>query len=216
MKIALLLILTLLLVACAPAPAAPTDQPAQNTQPPSAAPTDQAVQSAEQAATPTAEQAASADSEAAAAYVGPEWLNLPLVNARTGETFTLASFAGRTVFVEPMATWCTNCRAQMGRVREVYQQLNPAQFVFVGLSVETNISADDLAGYVDQQNFPWIFAVASPEVLQALNTAFGRDSLNPPSTPHFYISPDGTLTSLYTGAQSAADITAIMQGLAGA
>jgi hypothetical protein len=30
---------------------------------------------------------------------------LPIVDVRTGETFTLAEFAGKTVFVEPMATW---------------------------------------------------------------------------------------------------------------
>ncbi|KPK07150.1 MAG: hypothetical protein AMJ56_13680, partial [Anaerolineae bacterium SG8_19] len=40
----------------------------------------------------------------------PAWQQLTLTNARTGETFTLADFGGQTVFVEPMATWCSNCR----------------------------------------------------------------------------------------------------------
>src|SRR5215475_4612241 len=44
------------------------------------------------------------------------WHALPLVNARTGQAFTLADFAGKTVYVEPMATWCTNCRQQMGTI----------------------------------------------------------------------------------------------------
>lgn len=30
---------------------------------------------------------------------------VPIVDARTGETFTLAEYAGKTIFVEPMATW---------------------------------------------------------------------------------------------------------------
>ena len=30
---------------------------------------------------------------------------VPIVDVRTGETFTLAEYAGKTIFVEPMATW---------------------------------------------------------------------------------------------------------------
>ena len=58
------------------------------------------------------------------AYNSPDWTNLPLVNARTGDTFTLADFAGKTVFIEPMATWCPNCRAQQGYVREAMGSLD--------------------------------------------------------------------------------------------
>ena len=52
------------------------------------------------------------------------WQQLPLVDARTGESFTLADFAGKTVYVEPMATWCTNCRQQLRTVRDIYTQLD--------------------------------------------------------------------------------------------
>src|SRR5690349_17803814 len=66
----------------------------------------------------------------------PDWLNLTLVNARTGETFTLADFAGKTVYVEPMATWCTNCRRQMQTIIDLRNQLQREDIVFVGISVE--------------------------------------------------------------------------------
>lgn len=36
---------------------------------------------------------------------GETLLDLSLTDARSGETFTLASYAGRTVLIEPMATW---------------------------------------------------------------------------------------------------------------
>jgi hypothetical protein len=49
--------------------------------------------------------AACAQAENAPVNPRPDWLTLPLTNARTGETFTLADFAGKTVFVHPMATW---------------------------------------------------------------------------------------------------------------
>jgi hypothetical protein len=49
--------------------------------------------------------AACAQAEIAPANLRPDWLTMPLTNARSGETFTLADFAGKTVFVHPMATW---------------------------------------------------------------------------------------------------------------
>ena len=35
----------------------------------------------------------------------PSLLNSPLNDVRTGASFTLADYAGQTVFIEPMATW---------------------------------------------------------------------------------------------------------------
>ena len=42
----------------------------------------------------------------------------PLADARTGATFSLADLRGKTAYAEPMATWCTNCRQQMGVIRD--------------------------------------------------------------------------------------------------
>ncbi|MFN8449488.1 MAG: cytochrome c biogenesis protein CcdA [Anaerolineae bacterium] len=66
----------------------------------------------------------------------PTWATTPLTNAATGATFTLADFAGRTVYVEPLATWCTNCRAQQRDVRTVREQLGEGDYAHVSLSVE--------------------------------------------------------------------------------
>jgi len=143
---------------------------------------------------------------AAPALERPAWLDLPLADARTGETFSLGSFAGKTVYVEPMATWCTNCRQQLGVVRDVHAQLDPDRYVFVGLSVETDLPREELAHYVDEQNWPWTFAVMSPEILQQLSATYGLTIGNPPSTPHFIIGPDGTTSDLSTGIHPAQDI----------
>ncbi|MCB9451411.1 MAG: TlpA family protein disulfide reductase [Anaerolineaceae bacterium] len=136
----------------------------------------------------------------AVAYNGPDWASLPITNARTGETFTLADFAGKTVFVEPMATWCTNCRRQLGtNVRPAYEQLSSDNVVFVSFSVAENVSDQVLADYADQQGWEWVFAVASTELTAGLTSDYGRGVITPPSTPHFIISPTGTLSALHTG-----------------
>lgn len=136
----------------------------------------------------------------------PAWQQLPIVNVQTGETFTLADFAGKTVFVEPMATWCSNCRRQLGNVQEAKNTLNDEDVVFIALSVETNISAQELANYAGENQFNFIWAVMSPELLQALSAEFGQTVANPPATPHFIISPDGTFSGLVTGIEPAGDL----------
>ena len=131
----------------------------------------------------------------------PAWQSLELTDARTGETFTLGGFEGKTVFVEPMATWCTNCRKQLGNVAEARAQAGE-EVVFVALSVEGNLPDEQLAAYADKENFDLTFAVATPELLQALVDTFGRAVASPPSTPHFLIYPDGTTSELTTGIEA--------------
>lgn len=142
------------------------------------------------------------------------WATLPLVNARTGETFTLADLSGKTLFVEPMATWCTNCRRQLTNVREAQAQLGD-NVVFIALSVETNLTPADLAQYADKEGFDWLFAVMSPEILRELSAEFGQTIANPPSTPHFLILPDGSTTDLVTGIEPASDLVQRIQAAEG-
>jgi peroxiredoxin len=147
------------------------------------------------------------DDTVLAASERPAWQHIELTDARTGEAFTLADFAGKTVFVEPMATWCTNCRAQMGRVREARAQLDSDGFVFIGVSLEAGLVSDEeLARYADNHGFDWTFAVLTQEALSALADTFGRSVTVAPSTPHFVIRPDGSYTGLSTGAKTVQQI----------
>jgi cytochrome oxidase Cu insertion factor (SCO1/SenC/PrrC family) len=152
------------------------------------------------------EMADEATGEEAMGTDRPAWQQIALTNARTGETFTLADFEGQTVFVEPMATWCPNCRQQLTNVKAAKQQLAGDNVVFVTLSVETNIDDATLASYADGGGFDWLFAVVTPEMLELLVGEFGRAIATPPATPHFVIRPDGTFTELVTGIDPAGQI----------
>ena len=135
----------------------------------------------------------------------PVWQTLAVTNVATGEPFTLADFQGQTVFVEPMATWCSNCRTQQFEVQQAQAQLGD-DVVFVGLSLETSLPAADLARYAEGNGFDWTYAVMSPELLAGLADEFGRSITSAPSTPHFIIRPDGSFSELSTGIHSAAEI----------
>ncbi len=145
----------------------------------------------------------------------PAWQTLPLTDARTGEQIVLADLAGKTVFVETMATWCTNCRQQLNNVAAARAQLGNDEVVFIAVSVETNISATDLAQYATDNSFDWTFAVSTPEMLVELANAFGQTIANPPATPHFIIRPDGSVTDLITGIDSPEQLIQDLQAAQG-
>jgi cytochrome oxidase Cu insertion factor (SCO1/SenC/PrrC family) len=171
---------------------------------------------AARAASPTLAGPGAAPSPLSVAAERPDWLALPIVDARTGQTFTLADLAGRTVYVEPMATWCTNCRQQMGDIRDtLLAQLDPERTVLLGLSVETDLPREDLAAYVDKQSFSWQFAVMTPELLQALAATYGQTIANPPAVPHFVIGPDGSVSDLSTGFHTADQLFAELTAAGG-
>lgn len=140
----------------------------------------------------------------------PAWQSLALVNAASGETFTLGGFEGKTVFVEPMATWCTNCRQQLSNVAQARAEAGD-DVVFVALSLETTLDPTDLAAYQQSNGFDWTFAVMSEEMLQGLADEFGRSITSAPSTPHFIIRPDGTFTELRTGIDQSAELLAMLE-----
>jgi hypothetical protein len=144
----------------------------------------------------------------------PAWQQIGLTNARTGEPFTLTDFLGKTLYVEPMATWCTNCLRQLHNVREARAQAGDDS-VFLALSLETNIDDAALAQYADDNGFDWLFAVMTPEMLQELAGAFGRSVTVAPSTPHFIVRPDGSHTDLLTGFESATQILQSIQAAQG-
>ena len=140
----------------------------------------------------------------------PAWQTIALTNAQTGEQFTFADFAGKTVFVEPMATWCTNCRRQLTDVSTASTKFGD-DVIFVALSVEAGIDNDALANYAAEQGFPFIFAGVDQTLLRELVNEFGQSVSNPPATPHFIIRADGTTTELETGSESADEIVAQIQ-----
>lgn len=116
-----------------------------------------------------------------------------------GTTFTVESLTGTPVFVENFATWCSNCREQLGKTQRAAADLGE-DAIFLALSVETDLDPADVAEYAEDNGFDDIrFAVMTPEMLKAMNDAFGNSALNPPSTPKVVVSADGSVGELVTG-----------------
>lgn len=130
-------------------------------------------------------------------------LTVELVDVRTSETFTLAALAAeKPVLVEAMAIWCTTCLAQQ---REVIKAHELADFHSVGIDVDPNERAEDLAEYAERESFDWRFVIADPQLVRLLTDRYGFGVTNPPSTPTFVVSTDGTVRALEFGRLRSAD-----------
>ena len=119
-----------------------------------------------------------------------------LTDVRNGETFTLAELsAAQPVVLETMAIWCTTCLSQQ---REVVQAHELAEFHSVGIDVDPNEDAADLAEYAERQGFDWRFVKADAELVKLLTDRYGFGVTNPPSTPTFVVA-DGQVRALEFG-----------------
>ncbi len=135
------------------------------------------------------------NAEPASADAGP-LLAYQLTDVRSGEAFTLGELAAdRPVLVETMAIWCVTCLRQQ---RAVVQAHGLADFHSVGVNVDPNEDADDLAAYADREGFDWRFVMADAELVQLLTDRYGFGVTNPPSTPTFIVS-DGSIRALEFG-----------------
>ncbi len=123
-------------------------------------------------------------------------LSYQLTDVRSGEAFTLGELAAdRPVLVETMAIWCVTCLRQQ---RAVVRAHDVADFHSVGINVDPNENADDLAEYADREGFDWRFVMADAELVQLLTDRYGFGVTNPPSTPTFIVS-DGSIRALEFG-----------------
>lgn len=206
----LALALALALAACtAGAPSAvPTAPPAAIPATPRHVPAPGATPNS--AATTSPEPAGSgATPSPAAVTLTQAWATAPLRDARTGTEFRLADLAGKVVFLEPMATWCTKCRSQQLDAVEALSKLDRSRVVYVSLDVDPSEDAASLARYAERHGFDWTYAVATREMARALAADFGDRVLDPPSTPIIVVAADGQVTLTGFGHKSVEELVSL-------
>ncbi len=119
------------------------------------------------------------------------WLDIELVDAATGETFTLASLAGAVVAIEPMAIWCSNCKAQQDNVKAAYADIAGAGVTYISLGIDPGEDPAALARYAERRGYEWTFVQSPVELSRELSDLFGPQILSAPSTPLVVLDADG-------------------------
>jgi cytochrome oxidase Cu insertion factor (SCO1/SenC/PrrC family) len=138
---------------------------------------------------PATDTAATAEGEAEAERAA--WLDVELTDAASGETFTLASLAGAVVAIEPMAIWCSNCKAQQNNVKSAYGDIADAGVTYISLGIDPGENADSLAKYAERNGYEWTFVTSPTELSRELTDLFGPQILSAPSTPLIVLDADG-------------------------
>ncbi len=142
----------------------------------------------------------------------PEWFDMELVDARTGEVFTINDYAGKVILLETMAIWCPNCVLQGNEVRKLHDLLgNPDDLISISLDVDYNEDQASLKEYATNYGFDWHFAVAPLLVARALGNLYSAQYLNPPLSPMMVIDRNGEVHHLEYGEKEAETLRQIVE-----
>jgi thiol-disulfide isomerase/thioredoxin len=133
----------------------------------------------------------------------PEWLDIELTDAKTGDTFTVNDFRGKVVLVETMAIWCPNCLRQAQELKALRASYGPEDLVFVSLDIDLHEDASMLKEYAEQNGFDWSFAVASLDVTRDIGGLYGALFLDPTLNPMLIVNRKGEVFKLDFGEKKA-------------
>jgi len=136
-----------------------------------------------------------------------DWRDISLKDVRTGRTFTIADFKGKTVILETFAVWCPTCTKQQRDIKQLHSDIGD-EFVSISLDVDPNESEEKVKEHLKRNGFDWLYAIAPPELTKLLMDEFGTVIVNAPSAPVVLISEDGDARLLGRGVKSAEKLMA--------
>lgn len=137
----------------------------------------------------------------------PAWFSTELTDQSTGDTFQIEDFKGKVVLIETFAQWCPTCLRQQREIARLHEMRGMTDDLeSVSLDVDLNEDAPMLLAYLEKHGFDWRFAIAPPETAREIGSLYGQQFLNPPSAPVFIIDRHGEVHPLPFGVKSAEDL----------
>ena len=110
---------------------------------------------------PAMDSSPAAEEEQAPQKDTPAWFDVPMVDVRTGQSFSINDHQGKVVLVETLAMWCSLCLKQQKEVKLLHERLEGEDgFVSIGLDIDINEAAEDLKTYTENNQFDWLYAIA--------------------------------------------------------
>lgn len=75
------------------------------------------------------------------------------VKSATGEELSLEKLAGKVVLLDFWAVWCGPCRAEMPKVKRIWEQYRSDSFLIIGIDLDQNRRTFD--EYLKAENITW-------------------------------------------------------------
>ncbi len=143
--------------------------------------------------------------------ITPVWLTVPMVDAKTGESFTVNDLAGKVVLVEGMATWCPSCWSQGRELKKLYEMLGTgSDLVIISLDLDTNEDAQALIDYSNVDNFEWQFVTSTLPMYHDLGNRYGALYLDPTLGPFLLVDRKGQVTNIELGLKTADELKTLL------
>ena len=154
-----------------------------------------------------AEESNGADEAAAEAAANaelelPDWMDVELIDAVSGEAFTIRQFVGKPILLESFAVWCSICLRQQKEMARLVE-LEGDRIIHIALDTDPNEDLDTVREHALRHEFDWYYAVAPIEMTQMLIDQFGLTVVNAPRAPVVLIAEDGSAELLPNGVKTA-------------
>jgi cytochrome oxidase Cu insertion factor (SCO1/SenC/PrrC family) len=141
----------------------------------------------------------------------PLWLSVPVVDAKTGKSFTVADLKGKVVLIEGMATWCPSCWAQGREIKKLYNLLGKdTDLTIISLALDSKEDAQTLNDYAKIDGFEWVFATSSLPMFHDIGNRYGALYLDPTLGPFLVVDRKGYVTHFESGLKTAAELKNIL------
>lgn len=139
-----------------------------------------------------------------------DWKTSPLVDVRTGETFTISDFTGKPILVESFAVWCPVCIKQQLEIKKLHEEVGEA-VVSISLDTDPNEDTAKVLEAVLDRGFTWRFAVSPAELTKTLIDEFGPAIVNAPIAPIILVCEDQSTRFLGRGTKDVEELKAELQ-----
>ncbi len=120
------------------------------------------------------------------------------------------AWLGQVVAIEPMAIWCSNCKAQQDTVKQAYAEIESDGVRYISLGIDPGENPEALAKYAEKRGYQWTFVQSPIELSRALNDDFGAQVLSAPSTPLIVLDAEGAVVTQTVGFHGPDELLALL------
>jgi cytochrome oxidase Cu insertion factor (SCO1/SenC/PrrC family) len=141
----------------------------------------------------------------------PDWLTVPVVDAKTGKSFTVSDLKGKVILIEGMATWCPSCWKQGKELKKLYGLYGKdSDLVIISLSLDIQEDARALIDYSKIDNFEWQFVTSTIPMYHDIGNRYGALYLDPTLGPFLVVDRKGNVTHFESGLKTAAELKSML------
>ena len=142
--------------------------------------------------------------------VEENWMDIELIDIKTGTKLKISNFKGKQVLLESFAVWCPACTKQQQETQKLHNELGDS-FVSISFDTDPNEDEKNVLGHIERNGFDWYYAISPRELTRALMDEFGAVIANVVDAPIILICENQSSRLLSRGIKSADKLKAELE-----